>query len=110
VNGCGGSGVLWQQGWEPDRREERGLRIGVRVLDIVLHLLLAAALLWLMYLGFLAMAQRQEEEEDEAVQVEFVGRGNVAEGGGALANAGADSAPASAAPAQRASTSSPASA
>ena len=102
-------GVLWQQSWEPDLREERGLRIGVRVLDIVLHLLLAAALLWLMYLGFLAMAQRQEEEEDEAVQVEFVGRGNVAEGGGALANAGADSAPASAAPAQRAATPSPAS-
>ena len=101
-------GVLWQQGWEPDLREERGLRIGVRVLDILLHLLLAGALLWLMYLGFMAMAQ-QQDEEDEAVQVEFIGRGNVAEGGGALANAGADSAPAAASPAQPATTPSPSS-
>ena len=99
---------MWQQNWEPDLREERGLRIGVRVLDMVLHLLIVAALLWLMYLGFMAMAQ-QADEEDEAVQVEFIGRGNVAEGGGALANAGADSAPAAAAPAQRATTPSPSS-
>ncbi len=100
--------VLWQQHWEPDPSEERALRIGVRVLDMVLHLLVIAALLWLMYLGFMGLAQPQDEE-DEAVQVEFIGRGNVAEGGGALANAGADSAPASAAPAQRATTSSPSS-
>ena len=39
-------GVLWQQNWEPDLREDRNLRIGVRVLDMVLHLLLAGALLW----------------------------------------------------------------
>ena len=100
--------VLWQQHWEPDPSEERALRIGVRVLDMVLHLLVIAALLWLMYLGFMGLAQPQDEE-DEAVQVEFIGRGNVAEGGGALANAGADSAPASAAPAQRATTPSPSS-
>ena len=101
-------GVLWQQNWEPDLREDRNLRIGVRVLDMVLHLLLAGALLWLMYLGYLALAHKLDEE-DEAVQVEFIGRGNVAEGGGALANAGADSAPTAAAPAQRAATPSPAS-
>lgn len=101
-------GVLWQQNWHPDLHEERGLRIGVRVLDMVLHLLLAATLLWLMYLGYMALAHKQDEE-DEAVQVEFIGRGNVAEGGGALANAGADSAPAAAAAAQRATTPSPAS-
>ncbi|HSD17112.1 MAG TPA: hypothetical protein VLC71_07645 [Thermomonas sp.] len=99
-------GVLWRQGWEPDLHEERGLRISVRVLDLVLHSLVAAMLVWLLYLGFMAMAQRPDEE-DEAVQVEFIGRGNVAEGGGALANAGADSAPAAAAPAQRATTPSP---
>lgn len=96
-------GVLWQQNWEPDLGEERALRIGVRVLDMLLHLLIVAALLWLMYLGYLALPQ-PPDEEDEAVQVEFIGRGNVAEGGGALANAGADSAPAAAAPAQRATT------
>ncbi|MEF9979468.1 MAG: hypothetical protein RR834_13355, partial [Thermomonas sp.] len=55
-------GVLWQQNWHPDLREERGLRIGVRVLDMVLHLLLAGALLWLMYLGYIALANKLDEE------------------------------------------------
>ena len=59
-------------------------------------------LLWLMYLRFMTLSQLPEE--DEAVQVEFIGRGNVAEGGGALATAGAPSAEASAAPARRAPT------
>ena len=98
--------LLLQQEWEPDPRDERGLRIGVGALDILLHLVLVALLLWLMYLGFMANAQPQEE--DEAVQVEFIGRGNIAEGGGALANAGAESAPAAAAPSTRASTPAPA--
>ncbi|RZA18819.1 MAG: hypothetical protein EOP93_10255 [Lysobacteraceae bacterium] len=96
---------LLQQNWTPNERDERGLRVGVGALDIVLHLILAGLLLWLMYMRFMAMAQ--VPEEDEAVQVEFIGRGNVAEGGGAVANAGAESAPASAAPATRASTPSP---
>ena len=86
--------TLWQQNWLPNLREERGLRIGVTTFDIVLHIVLVGLLLWLMYLRFMAMAQ--QEEETEAVQVEFIGRGNVEEGGGALANAGADSAPAAA--------------
>ena len=97
---------LLQQEWEPDPRDERGLRIGVGVVDLLLHLVLVALLFWLVYLGFMATAQPQEE--DETVQVEFIGRGNVAEGGGAIANAGAGSAPADAAPATRASTPAPA--
>lgn len=101
-------GALLQQNWEPDLPEERGLRIGVRVLDMLLHLLLVGALLWLMYLSYTRLANKLDEE-DEAVQVEFIGRGNVAEGGGALANAGADSAPAAAAPTQRQATPSPSS-
>jgi hypothetical protein len=99
-------GRLLRQHWEPDLREERGLRIGASTLDILLHLLLAALLLWLMYLHFLALPQPQAA--DEAIQVEFLGRGNIAEGGGAIANAGAESAPASSTPATRASTRSPA--
>ncbi|MES2859636.1 MAG: hypothetical protein V4704_10720 [Pseudomonadota bacterium] len=98
---------LLQQEWEPDPRDERGLRIGVGVVDVVLHLVLVALLLWLMYLGFMGAVEPQQEE-DEAVQVEFIGRGNIAEGGGAIANAGSESAPAAAAPATRASTPAPA--
>ncbi len=100
-------GRLLQQNWTPGLREERGLRIGVTAFDIVLHIILIGLLLWLMYLRFVAMAQAQQEDE-EVVQVEFIGRGNAAEGGGALANAGAESAPASPAPATRASMPAPA--
>ncbi len=98
-------GSLLRQEWTPDLREERRLRIGVSVADIVLHTVLVGLLLWLMYLRFMALLQ--VPEEDEAVQVEFIGRGNVAEGGGALATAGAPSAEASAAPARRAPTPAP---
>lgn len=98
-------GSLLRQEWTPDLREERRLRIGVSVADIVLHTVLVGLLLWLMYLRFMALLQ--VPEEDEAVQVEFIGRGNVAEGGGALATAGAPSAEASAAPARRALTPAP---
>ena len=97
---------LLRQNWTPDEREERGLRIGVSTLDMVLHILVVGLLLWLMYLHFIALPQRQTE--DEAIQVEFIGRGNIAEGGGAVANAGAESAAAASAPATRASTPSPA--
>lgn len=100
-------GQLLQQNWTPNLRDERGLRIGVGAVDIVLHIILVALLLWLMYLRFIAMLQAQPEEA-EAVQVEFIGRGNIAEGGGAIANAGAESAPASPAPATRAATPAPA--
>ena len=100
-------GRLLQQEWTPNARDERGLRIGVGAVDILLHLVLVGMLLWLMYLRFMALMQAPPEEE-QAVQVEFIGRGNIAEGGGAIANAGAESAPASPAPATRASTPAPA--
>lgn len=93
---------LLRLGRPPDPREDRKLRIGAGVADLVLHLVLAALLLWLMYLRFLALSQLPEEQ-DQAVQVEFIGRGNAVEGGGALANAGAQSTPASAAASRSAS-------
>lgn len=99
-------GRLLRQHWEPDLREERGLRIGVSTVDILLHMLLAGLLLWLMYMHLIASPPRASE--DEAIQVEFIGRGNIAQGGGAIANAGADSAAAATAPATRAATPSPA--
>ena len=97
--------TLLQQQWQPDAADERGMRIGAGAVDILLHLILVSLLLWLMYLQF--MMPPPPQDEGEAVQVEFIGRGNVAEGGGALANAGAESA-AAAAPANRAATPSPA--
>lgn len=71
-----------------DPRDERALRIGVGVVDLLLHIVLAALLLWLMYLRLLAMAQ-QDQEPGQVVQVEFIGRGNAETGGGAMAHAGA---------------------
>lgn len=72
----------------PDPRDERALRIGVGVVDILLHVVLVALLLWLMYLRLLAMAQPQDDP-GQVVQVEFIGRGNAETGGGAKASAGA---------------------
>lgn len=81
-----------------DPREERPLRIGATTADIVLHLVLAALLLWLMYSQMFAVVEPDEEAggSSDAVQVEFIGRGNVQEGGGALATEGAQAAPAAA--------------
>lgn len=81
-----------------DPRDERPLRIGATTADIVLHLILAALLLWLMYSQLFAIAEPEEEAGggSDAVQVEFIGRGNVQEGGGALATEGAQAAPAAA--------------
>jgi len=80
-----------------DPRDERGLRIGATAADILLHLILAGLLLWLMYLQLFAVEVPEEEQGgSDAVQVEFIGRGNVQEGGGALATEGAQAAPAAA--------------
>ena len=84
-----------------DPREERALRVGVGVADLILHLLLAAALLWLMYLHLAELARR-DDAPGQVVQVRFIGRGNAETGGGALAEQGAQAAPSpSASPASR---------
>ena len=83
-----------------DPRDERFLRIGVGAVDIVLHLLLAATLLWLMYLHLAELA-RQDDEPGQVVQVHFIGRGNAHAGGGALAEQSAEGAPLPASPASR---------
>lgn len=83
-----------------DPRDERTLRIGVGAADILLHLLLAAMLLWLMYLHLAEMARR-DDDPGQVVQVHFIGRGNAETGGGALAGQGAQSAPSASSPAPR---------
>ncbi|MGV8944055.1 hypothetical protein [Thermomonas sp.] len=100
------SGLLRQQ-WEPDPPDERGMRIGAGAIDILLHSILIGLFLWLMYLN-LMMPPAPQEEGDQVVQVEFIGRGNIAEGGGALASAGAESGAAAAAPTTRMQTPTPA--
>lgn len=97
---------LLRQQWQPDSRDERAMRIGVGTVDVLLHLILITLLLWLMYLRLTMPPQLQEGEQ--AVQVEFIGRGSMAEGGGAVANAGSESAPSASAPATRAATPAPA--
>lgn len=92
-----------------DPRDDRPLRVGTTVVDIVLHIVLIALLVWLLYLNFNAITPA-EEDDGGVVQVEFIGRGNAVEGGGALANAGAASAPATAAQQQQASAASAAAA
>lgn len=74
-----------------DPRDERALRIGVGAADIVVHLLLAAILLWMMYLQLAELARR-DEAPAQVVQVHFIGRGNAVAGGGALAEQGAQAA------------------
>ena len=83
-----------------DPRDGRVLRIGVGAADIVLRLLLAATLLWLMYLHLAELA-RQDDEPGQVVQVHFIGRGNAQLGGGAVAEQGAQGAPLRASPASR---------
>ena len=98
-------GHLLRQEWTPDEPDDRGLRIATGSLDVLLHILLVGLLLWFMYVQFIALTR--VPPEDEAIQVEFIGRGNVEEGGGAIANAGAESTPAATAPATRAAAPSP---
>ena len=98
---------LLRQQWEPDFRDERPLRISAGAVDILLHTILFGLMAWLMYLRF-TMPPAPEDDSDNVVQVEFIGRGNVAEGGGALANAGAESGPAAAARSTRADNPAPA--
>lgn len=83
-----------------DPRDERALRIGVGAVDIVLHLLLAATLLWLMYLHLAELA-RPQDAPGQVVQIHFIGRGNAEVGGGAPAEQGAQAAPSAATPASR---------
>ena len=94
---------LLRQGPEPDDPGDRALRIGAGAVDVLLHIVLVGFLLWLMYLGMLAL--QRAPVDDGAVQVEFIGRGNVEEGGGALAAQGAQAA--QAAPAAAAAQSAP---
>ncbi|MDQ3039905.1 MAG: hypothetical protein M3Q51_00665 [Pseudomonadota bacterium] len=99
---------LLRQQWQPDLADERSMRIGAGAIDILLHAILIGLLAWLIYLH-LMMPAPPLDDSDEAVQVEFIGRGNLAEGGGAIANAGSESGPAAAAPTTRAVTPTPAS-
>lgn len=79
---------LWNQSWSPPSRDERGLRVSGMAASVTLHVLLSAALVWLMDARFLLLPPVAEETDAQVVEVEFIGRGTPADTGGAQAAAG----------------------
>lgn len=71
---------LWRPGWAPSLKAERGLRLAAAGSSLLVHLGLAAFLLWLLYgQPPIPAAQRQGQE---VVQVEFIGAGSPEQSGG----------------------------
>ncbi|MCD9030281.1 hypothetical protein LDO32_00835 [Luteimonas sp. Y-2-2-4F] len=71
---------LWRQQWEPDRRDERGLRAVSSAGSGALHLLFLLALAWLMVVPpYRAPAQAGP---DAAVEVTWIGEGTPEDAGG----------------------------
>ena len=70
---------LFQQGWEPPLREERGLRRFAALVSAVLHLLFAIAILWLAWIDIEPLPPAGEESR---TRLEFVGAGTPEQSGG----------------------------
>lgn len=82
---------IWRPHWHAPEPAERGLRTAAAASTLVVHLMLAAFLLWLLY-GQPPVQPAQRKGED-VVQIEFIGTGSPEEVGGGEQ-------PAEAAPAQ----------
>ncbi len=67
--------------WEPPPRDERPLRWIAGTFSLLLNLLFAILLIYFMVLQYLAM-HAADDEEQQAVMVEFIGRGKRQLGGG----------------------------
>ncbi|WP_045766716.1 hypothetical protein [Xanthomonas albilineans] len=75
---------LWWQHWDPAPHDQRWWRCTAVLLSLLLHLLFAVFLLWVAFVRWLPL--HTDNGEASRVQVEFVGRGTLAEtGGGASA-------------------------
>ncbi|GAB1596171.1 hypothetical protein [Lysobacter claricitrinus] len=72
-------GTLWRQNWQPAPRDERSWRWIAGGVDAVWHVFL---IVMLMIITALRIAPPLTPTEDEAVQVEYIGRGTPAEEGG----------------------------
>jgi hypothetical protein len=81
--------ALWRQQWHPAEPEDRGVRWLAGSISAVIHLVLAAILLWLMYVSLFEAAHAPPKGEELVVQIEYVGEGTPDQPGG-----GEESAPA----------------
>lgn len=84
---------LFQQGWTPPLREERGLRRFAALVSALLHLFFAVSLLWLAWIDIEPLPRAAEESR---TRLEFIGAGTPEQtGGGPPAPASPSSAAAS---------------
>ena len=67
--------------WEPPPRDERPLRWIAGTFSLLLNLLFAILLIYFLVLQYLAM-HRADDQEQQAIMVEFIGRGKPQVGGG----------------------------
>ena len=105
----GAFAAVWRQQWEPAEPEDRPLRVFAGGFSLFLHLLLGAAMVWLLLTGYDPSDAARLGDED-VVQVEFIGDGVPEEiGGGAVEPAAESPAPATPAPAPAAAPAAPAS-
>src|SRR5690606_32713740 len=91
------------QEWQPASRDERWTRVIATSGSLLLHLLFAAALVWLMLarFHFAAPPEDARDGEEHVLQVEYIGEGTPDDSGGGALEAGVEAraAPASGAPA-----------
>ena len=83
----------WLRGWEPPRRDERGLRILARTVSFLLHLVLVLALSWLMHARFVLAPDADAQRGEHVIEVSFIGTGTPEEEGGGIAPGQADAEP-----------------
>lgn len=92
----GAFAAVWRQQWEPAEPEDRPLRVFAGGFSLFLHLLLGAAMVWLLLTGYDPASATRLGDED-VVQVEFIGDGVPEEVGGGATEPAAES-PAAATP------------
>jgi hypothetical protein len=95
--------TLWRQQWHPASRDERSTRIVASVITLLVHIFLAAFLLYLAYVRFMGIPEDAAREGDEdVIQVEYIGEGTPQEqGGGPAQGEQAQPTPAAASPATK---------
>lgn len=74
--------TLWRQQWDRPEPQDRGLRWLAGGITATWHLLLAAMLVWLMYLDLINAAHPPPKGEELVVQIEYIGEGTPEDVGG----------------------------
>lgn len=96
--------ALFRQGWNDERDEPLGLRLGASGASLLLNLLFAAMMLWLMYVRF--MVPSAPEEETVRIRITGFGTPDVSGGGADAAEGDIQASAGSAASASAASAAS----